>query len=146
MLPCQHVVGTELRFSHRDCGRCPSVSLSHSGGWVACAITDAGAIGVDIEAHTSGRDFSGIAGAVFGPDEQRQVAAHGASGFYRVWTLKEAMAKASGGGIVEVADRTDRVAKDPKEGFWRADIGITSWWLAHAQMSGLSMSLAIREA
>src|SRR5262245_39289846 len=77
-----------LTARHDACGRVPSVSLSHSGGWVACAISDAGPLGIDIEVHRSDRNFCGIAAAAFGPGEQSQVANEGAAGFYRIWTLK----------------------------------------------------------
>ena len=127
------------------CDRVPSISLAHSGGWVAITASDAGAIGIDIEVHRPRRNFSGIAAAAFGPDEQWLVAADGAASFYRIWTLREAMAKASGEGIAEVADRIDRVANGPKEGVWRASIGTTRWLLAHTTpVSGLSLAVAIR--
>jgi 4'-phosphopantetheinyl transferase len=129
-----------------SCDRIPSISLSHSGGWVAAAVSDAGAVGIDIEVHRPRRNFSGIAAAAFGPDEQWLVAVDGAPGFYRIWTLKEAMAKASGEGVAAVADRTDRVASGPKEGVWRANVGANPWWLAHATpVPGLSLALAIRD-
>jgi 4'-phosphopantetheinyl transferase len=128
-----------------SCDRVPSISLSHSGGWVAVAASDAGAIGIDIEVHRPRQNFNGIAAAAFGPDEQWLVAADGAAGFYRIWTLKEAMAKASGEGIAKVADHTDRVANGPKEGVWRVSIGATPWLLAHTTpVSGLSLAVAIR--
>jgi 4'-phosphopantetheinyl transferase len=128
-----------------DCERIPSISLAHSSGWVAIAASNAGAIGIDIEAHRPRRNFSGIAATAFGPDEQRLVAADGAASFYRIWTLREAMAKASGEGIAEVADRIDRVANGPKEGVWRASIGTTPWLLAHTTpVSGLSLAVAIQ--
>jgi 4'-phosphopantetheinyl transferase len=127
-----------------SCDRIPSISLSHSGGWVAVAVSDAGAVGIDIEVHRPRRNFNGIAAAAFGPQEQCLVAADGAPGFYRIWTLKEAMAKASGEGLAEVADRTDRAASGPREGVWRANVGNVPWWLAHAApVSGLSLALAI---
>jgi 4'-phosphopantetheinyl transferase len=127
-----------------DCEHVPSISLAHSAGWVAIAASDAGAIGIDIEVHRPRRNFSGIAAAAFGPDEQRLVAADGAASFYRIWTLREAMAKASGEGIAEVADRIDRVANGPKEGVWWASIGTTPWLLAHTTpVSGLSLAVAI---
>ena len=135
-----------LIVQNASCGRVPSISLSHSGGWVAVAVSDAGAIGIDIEVHRPHRNFNGIAAAAFGPDEQWLVAADGAAGFYRIWTLKEAIAKASGEGIAMVADRTDRVANGPKEGVWRVSIGATPWLLAHATpVSGLSLAVAIRK-
>jgi hypothetical protein len=85
-----------------------------------------------------------IAAAAFGPAEARRVAADGAPGFYRIWTLKEAMAKASGAGIAEVADRTDRVPDGPPQGIWRANVGVTPWWLALTSRPGLSIAVAIR--
>src|SRR5260370_24465143 len=60
------------------CARVPSISLAHSGGWVAVAASDAGATGIDIEVHRPRRNFNGIAAAAFGPDEQWLVAADGA--------------------------------------------------------------------
>jgi hypothetical protein len=105
------------------------------------------AIGIDIEVYNSRRDFTRIAAAAFGPEEQMAVAREGASAFYRIWTLREAMAKASGAGIAEVADRTDRVGKSPKEGAWRQRVGTTYWWLAHgAPVSGLSFAVALLDA
>ena len=128
------------------CRRIPSVSLSHSGGWVACAVSSARAVGIDIEVYNPRRNFTRIAAAAFGPDEQWLVAEDGAAGFYRIWTLKEAMAKASGEGIAEVTDRTDRVAYGPTEGVWRVSIGATPWLLAHTTpVSGLSLAVAIRD-
>jgi len=128
-----------------DHRRIPSISLSHSGGWVAVALSNAGAVGIDIEVHRASRNFTGIAAVAFGLDEQRRVAVDGSSGFYRIWTLKEAMAKASGVGLAQVSDCTDRAARGPNEGFWRAKICAASWWLAHTTpMSGLSFALAIR--
>jgi 4'-phosphopantetheinyl transferase len=126
--------------------RVPSVSLSHSGGWVAVAVSDVGAVGIDIEVHRPRRNFNRIAATAFGPEEQCLVAADGAPGFYRIWTLKEAMAKASGAGLAEVADRIDRAAGGPREGAWRANVGTTPWWLAHTTpVPGVSLALAIRD-
>jgi 4'-phosphopantetheinyl transferase len=133
-----------LTVRHRQCYHPPSVSLSHSGCWVACAISDAGPLGIDIETQCPHRNFSGIAAAVFGPGEQSQVTTYGAAGFYRIWTLKEAMAKASGKGILEVTDRTDRVTGGPNEGSWRAENGETLWWLAYTTpLRGLSLAMAV---
>jgi 4'-phosphopantetheinyl transferase len=124
----------------------PSISLSHSGGWVACAVSYSGAIGIDIEVHRPKRNLAGIAATAFGPDEQSEVVVDGASAFYRIWTLKEAMAKASGIGVAQVADRVDRVPKTPKTGAWRMTVGGTPWWLAYTTpVSALSLAVAIRD-
>jgi 4'-phosphopantetheinyl transferase len=129
-----------------SCDRIPSISLSHSGGWVAVAVSDVGPVGIDVEIHRPRRNFDRLAAAAFGPEEQCLVAADGASGFYRIWTLKEAMAKASGRGLAEVVDRTDRAAGGPKEGAWRANVGTTPWWLVHATpVPSVSLALAIRD-
>jgi hypothetical protein len=134
-----------LTAHHNGCGRAPSVSLSHSGGWVACAISAAGPLGIDIEVHRPDRNFCEIAAAAFGPGEQAQVASEGAASFYRIWTLKEAMAKASGSGIAEVTDRTDRVAEEPRKCSWRTTDGDTLWWLGYATpLRGLSLAIAVK--
>ena len=126
-------------------GSIPSISFSHSGGWVAVASSYAGTVGIDVEVHRPSRNFIEIAAAAFGSDEQRRVAVEGALGFYRIWTLREAMAKASGVGIAEVADSVDRVAEWPKEGFWQAMISGTAWWLAHTTpVSGLGVAVALK--
>jgi len=126
-------------------GSIPSISLSHSGGWVAVALSYAGTVGIDVEIHRPSRNFIEIAAAAFGSDEQRRVAVEGALGFYRIWTLREAMAKASGVGIAEVADSVDRVAEGPKEGFWQVMISGTAWWLAHTTpVSGLGVAVALK--
>jgi 4'-phosphopantetheinyl transferase len=124
----------------------PFVSLSHSGRWVACAASDVGPLGIDIETHCPHHNLYRIANAIYGPSERAQVTKYGVAGFYRIWTLKEAMAKASGRGIAEVIDCTDRVTGGPKEGSWRTDDGKTLWWLAYATpLSGLSIAIAIDE-
>lgn len=134
-----------LTARHNGCGRAPSVSLSHSGGWVACAISDAGPLGIDIEAHRPDRNFCGIAAAAFGPGEQSQVASGGAASFYRTWTLKEAMSKASGRGIAEVTDHIDRVAERPRNGSWQTIDGGTLWWLSYTTpLRCLSLAIAVK--
>lgn len=78
------------------------VSLSHSGGWIAAAISDS-AIGIDIETYGKQRDFIAIASHVFSeaetnllkslpPDQLNRQ-------FYLYWTLKESVAKQFGDGL-----------------------------------------------
>ncbi|WP_299535165.1 4'-phosphopantetheinyl transferase superfamily protein [uncultured Herbaspirillum sp.] len=72
----------------------PTVSLSHSRGWIACAVGVGTQIGVDIEAPAPERDLSALAELAFTPHElsslegltgdQREAA------FYRLWCAKEA--------------------------------------------------------
>ncbi len=76
----------------------PVCSLSHSKGAAAllCGCGTAKA-GVDIEAIRP-RDFAALAGWVATENERRILSANGwqADGFYRLWTLKEALLKAAG--------------------------------------------------
>jgi phosphopantetheinyl transferase len=84
----------------------PSVSLSHTPGLIAVAVALRGSIGVDVERHRP-RDFAALADHAFGPAERREVADGGSQAFYRIWTLREAIAKATGDGLALVLNRAD---------------------------------------
>jgi 4'-phosphopantetheinyl transferase len=75
-------------------------NLSHSGSGVAVAIAEA-EVGVDIELCRSMPRMQALAETVFHPDERRwlwrQPSAE--TGFFRLWTLKEAVLKAAGTGL-----------------------------------------------
>jgi phosphopantetheinyl transferase len=117
------------------------ISLSHSGVHLAAVATAIGPIGVDIERAKPRRNLAGIAQAAFGPAERRRCDRDGADGFYRIWTLREAIAKALGAGLVMAADRVDRVADGPDEGYWKWQ----GWQLAHHRVAaGLSFAVAVR--
>src|SRR5262245_42142179 len=88
----------------RKGGAAPAVAISHSGGWVACAVANRGQVGIDIEAYRPGRDIVGIAGLAFGDGERRAVEREGAAAFYRIWTSRDALAKARGRGLAEAVD------------------------------------------
>lgn len=127
----------------REDGRKASVwiSLSHSGPHLAVAATNVGPIGIDIERPRLGRNLDGIAEAAFGEEERRRYAEEGPPGFYRIWTLREAMAKAVGAGITMVGDRVDRAALGPDTGDWRW----RDWHLAHYRPGpNLSLALAVQ--
>jgi phosphopantetheinyl transferase len=110
--------------AHGD-GSLPPVelSLSHSASLVACAVTDQAAIGVDVEYAGRDRPFAAIAAAAFGAGEAALVAAKGAVGFYRIWTLREALAKALGTGFPMIVDGRDYFAGTPDSCDWHAEIG-----------------------
>lgn len=80
----------------------PSVSLSHSGDWVGCAIADV-AIGLDLESHTSARDRAALAHHVLSVAELAHWRAlpidEQTAAFYALWTLKEAQGKHAGTGL-----------------------------------------------
>lgn len=85
------------------------VSVSHSGEWFVCALTD-GNVGVDIEQHqaeepnqiseTENR-FLQIAGRFFHPQETAFIAQDPLHRFYMIWTAKECYVKYTGTGMDE---------------------------------------------
>ncbi|HEX2049968.1 MAG TPA: 4'-phosphopantetheinyl transferase superfamily protein [Actinomycetota bacterium] len=73
------------------------VNASHSGRWVACGACGRGRIGVDVEMVRA--VDPGLARRVFSPSERRYLAAGGDERFFELWTLKEALVKATGRGL-----------------------------------------------
>lgn len=78
-------------------------NLSDSGDWAVLGITDAGEIGVDIEALRPIPEIGSITERFFAPAEQawlRSLPLHEQPwAFHRVWTCKEAYLKALGTGL-----------------------------------------------
>ena len=78
-------------------------NVSHSGDVVLIAVADGVAVGVDVEAHRHIDDMAALAASILGPEDlvrwHADSAAEGAAAFYRVWTCKEAIAKAIGCGL-----------------------------------------------
>ena len=125
----------------------PSVSIAHSGGWVMCGLSQDGAIGVDLEELRPDRNWRAMSETAFGPREAQRAAADGMPGFYRLWTLREAMAKATGAGWAAVADRQDRADAGPDTGAWSVSHDGSSWSLWHDRMAcrvtGRQFSIAV---
>jgi phosphopantetheinyl transferase len=111
---------------------------------VACAFSGTGSIGIDLEAHRP-RSFDAIACHGFGPGEQSIIARDGMRAFYRIWTLREAMGKATGQGLALVTDGRDHIQATPEEGCWLSHPPSgPSWRLAHYFLdSGYSLALAL---
>lgn len=78
-------------------------NLSHSGRHGLIAVAAKGQIGVDVEERIPHPNLDELVAAVFGPNEQRELAeARGRSRvrrFFRLWTMKEALSKAHGMGL-----------------------------------------------
>lgn len=124
----------------------PAISVSHSGAFVAAAVTEMGELGIDIEHHRPNRPLSSLAEFAFGRQEQAAAATSPAS-FYRIWSLREAMSKASGQGLREAADGTDRILGGPEVGAWIAEMDSGAWLLAHtAPTTDYSLAIAVRPA
>jgi 4'-phosphopantetheinyl transferase len=138
-LHCQFAVEPEGRPFIRNANRRShaSISLSHSGGWLAGALSVGTVIGIDIEYHKPDRDFAALASAAFGPQERRQVEDGGEPEFYRIWTLREAMAKAHGAGLSFVFDGRDHVTPNAAEA--------CNWYLRHSEpIPGLSVAVVVK--
>jgi 4'-phosphopantetheinyl transferase len=75
----------------------PSVSLSHSRGWVACAVSADTPLGLDIEMHDASRDLMALSQAAFSALEHgwlsQQTEASRTAEFYALWSSKEALYK-----------------------------------------------------
>jgi 4'-phosphopantetheinyl transferase len=79
----------------------PDYSVSHSGSWVLVAVAGAGRIGVDIEEVRPLADLQGLRRMVL--SEAEDPAGPVEPGwFYRAWTRKEAVVKATGEGIMKL--------------------------------------------
>jgi len=136
MLEREHLNGPSLRLVHGNDGRpllyrddklsTIAVSLSHSRAIAACAISALGLVGIDVEFRAD-RPFEAIAATAFGPKEQRAVAREGLKAFYRIWTLREALAKAAIGGISRITDGRDYFGEAPSDDIWRSTIDSQGW-------------------
>jgi 4'-phosphopantetheinyl transferase len=84
-------------------------NLSHSGNYLAIAIARECAIGIDIEQVKARKNLPGLAERCFSPAEiehwQQLPKTEQISGFFRLWTAKEAFVKATGQGIQLGMDR-----------------------------------------
>jgi phosphopantetheinyl transferase len=123
------------------------VSVSHSGSLALAGITDLGEIGVDLEYRTSGRSISEIAAYAFGPQEQRAVESAGPVAFYRIWTLREALAKACGLGFPMLADGRDYFPEALVSGSWQRIIDRRQWLFSTGDLPGdyaFSVAIALR--
>ena len=79
-------------------------NLSNTQGLVVCAVSrQFSQLGVDVEAIGRDANFEGVARRMFAPTELAQWRARPqasqAEGFFRYWTLKESLVKATGEGI-----------------------------------------------
>lgn len=76
----------------------PGFSMSHAGDVVGVAVSPSGAVGLDVEEIRAMTDLAGMAGHVYSPSE-RTGGALDENTFFRTWTRKEALLKATGAGL-----------------------------------------------
>ena len=121
------------------------VSIAHTGNIVAAAASAVGPIGIDVEYRDPDRDLNRLALAAYGPAECRAVTRYGVSAFYRIWTLREAISKATGDGMALVTDRIDRVPICMMDGSLVA--AGDEWLFAHKVIAqDCSLALVVRVA
>jgi 4'-phosphopantetheinyl transferase len=81
----------------------PDFSVAHTTGRALVAISERGAVGVDIEPVQEHRDPLGLARRFFAPDDNRYLAGLPADqvdlAFSRMWCRKEAFLKLTGHGL-----------------------------------------------
>lgn len=100
---CREASGRPFLVSLQTKITLPHVSISHSGAWIGCVLSDQNApMGIDIEDMTIQRSYLKIAQYAFSQTENTYVAQEGIIGFYRLWTAKEAIAKTLGRGLSDV--------------------------------------------
>jgi 4'-phosphopantetheinyl transferase len=115
----------------------PHYSVSHSGGWVLIAVSGGGPVGVDIEEIRPLGDLEGMRRLVLSDGEQPTGPVE-LGWFYRLWTRKEAVVKATGEGIVRL--RSVSVSGDT------ATSGDSSWQLRDLPVpDGYAAALASSE-
>jgi 4'-phosphopantetheinyl transferase len=112
------------------------VTLSHSRNLAVCAIADIGPIGIDVEYCAPSRPLAEIAATAFGPGERQLVDRLGASAFYRIWTLREALAKACGSGFSMLVNGIDYFPEAPSAGIWTMPINDQEWLFSCRSLPG----------
>jgi phosphopantetheinyl transferase len=117
----------------------PDLSISHSGRWVAAALADQGRIGVDLEVPRPGRDILGIAERYFSQAECRVVAAEGEPALLAFWTMREAIAKALGGGLAQALALDGTGLVGGRNGSCRED---DLWAVAHQDCGDVHLAVA----
>ena len=121
------------------------MSLSHSGSRLAFAVAQM-AIGCDVE-RVKPRPFDAIAAAFFRAEEADELArtADQQTLFYRLWTAKEAVAKALG---LTLAEGLRRVGISPPIEDWRQPPALRAdtFWLFGRGDERYAVALAIPRA
>lgn len=82
-----------------DDASAPRFNMSHSGDWVALAVSLDGDVGVDVERSRRRIQLDSLLRRVCSPGERRWMAGRDIEDFFEIWTRKEALLKARGNGF-----------------------------------------------
>jgi 4'-phosphopantetheinyl transferase len=129
-------------------------NLSSTPGFIACAVASGVRVGVDVELPASRRgrdaDLELIEDRVLSPAERQWLTRQESpeTGFYRLWTLKEAIAKADGEGLGLPFDRLQILPDGP--GSLEADLSALDEsrvaWQLFSLDADVPLALALRLA
>ncbi|HDI3021939.1 TPA: 4'-phosphopantetheinyl transferase AcpT [Cronobacter turicensis] len=107
-------------------------NLSHSDGVVALALSDAGAVGCDIERVRPRRSWPSLARAIFSEEEQAMLSALPEEArlpaFWQCWTRREALLKQRGGAVWELLQAPAILT--PPEGVFLSDCRVEDLQIA----------------
>jgi len=125
-----------------------SFSLSHTRGFVACAIGITAAIGVDVETIRQNISYLDLAKQYFAKSEVESLRScspeEGPVLFTELWTLKEAYLKAKGvgisGGLDSITFECNQGKVTPHK-FSKSDPGAT-WMSIFSPVDGMRMAIA----
>ena len=92
----RHTGNSAPRLYHSGERSSMNASVAHSGNWVAVGVADGADIGVDIQTSGEHRNSQAIAEFL----NLEKIAANDTDGFLRNWTLREAIAKSTGGSVL----------------------------------------------
>ena len=95
----------------------PGFSLSHAGDLVGVAVRPDGPVGLDVEQVRAVADLDALAGHVHSPDERARDDLDPAT-FFRTWTRKEALVKATGEGLASPMTAITLAADGPVVERW----------------------------
>ena len=140
----------ELRLSRTETGQPvlkggQSVSWAHSEDGLAIVMCETAPVGVDLQVHGA-RDWPAMLPMVASPDERVAIGSSEAA-FYRVWCLKEAVAKADGRGLGQTLKHIrlgkDLIAGEVEFGRARLEDRTFACCVRPVDLSGEAATLAI---
>ncbi len=121
-------------------------SVTHTREMVAVALAEGVEIGVDAESGARRADNMKVAARFFAPQESAFLrsldAAARRDAFFAIWTLKEAVVKATGEGLSRGLDSFVISLEDPPRVTMRETAG--DWRLAHWRLGAHHVALAAR--
>lgn len=138
----------------------PAFNIAHSGSRVLVALSSAGEVGVDVEAHRALRDGLDIAERFYSEREAAELRRLDGRAreelFFRLWSRKEAVLKAAGLGVAGLSRETDVLGESPHASAGSTAVAggeggsaVAIWWidlpLGRGYAGALAAGLPIRE-